>query len=119
VQLASKTFVKNVVSHLSQIETLVIITKSVNVWFLFNLNLTLLVKSNTLAMKNLITHCVTHGLSHCLDISSSILKMSDQNMVFSFAYLEKKKPKDKFVLSPTTKVVGYSSLEKNTTRKNA
>jgi hypothetical protein len=50
-------------------------------------------------MKNLIAHCVTHGLNHWLNISSLVLNISNQNMVFSFAYLEQKKPKGKFVLS--------------------
>jgi hypothetical protein len=61
VQLASRTFVRNVISHLSQIEMLVTIARFVSVWFLFNLSLTLLAKSSRLAVKNLIAHCVTHG----------------------------------------------------------
>jgi hypothetical protein len=44
-------FVKNVISHLSQIEMLVIIAKSVSVWILLNLNLALLAKSSRATMK--------------------------------------------------------------------
>jgi hypothetical protein len=54
-------------------------------------------------MKNLIAHYVTHGLSHCLNISSSVLKILDQNKVFSFSYLEKTKLEGKFVLNPSTR----------------
>jgi hypothetical protein len=40
-------------------------------------------------------------------------------MDFSFAYLEKKKPKGKFVLSRIAKIVGYSSLKKYKIGKSA
>ncbi len=80
---------KNVISYLSQIEMLVTIAMSISVWFLLNLNFALFTKLNRLAVKKLTTHCVTHGLSHCLDTSSLVLKISDQNKVFSFAYLKK------------------------------
>jgi len=46
---------ENVISHLSQIETLVTIAMPISVWLLFNLSLTLLVKSSKLAVKNLIS----------------------------------------------------------------
>jgi len=82
--------VKNVISHLSQIEMLVTIVKSVSVWFLFNFSLALLAKSSKLVVKNLIAHYVTHGLNHCFNTNSSVLQISNQNKVFSFAYLEKK-----------------------------
>jgi len=82
-------------SHLSQIDILIIIAKFVSVSFLHNFNLTLLAKSSRLMVRNLTTHCVTHGLSHYLDTSLSILKISNQNKVFSFNYLEKRNLKEK------------------------
>jgi hypothetical protein len=69
---------------------LVTIVKSVSVWFLLNLSLTLLAKSSKLVVKNLIARCVTHGLNHCFNTNSLVLQISNQNKVFSFAYLEKK-----------------------------
>jgi hypothetical protein len=47
-----------------------------------------------------------------LDTNSSVLKILDQNMGFFLCVFEKEKPECKFVLSPTTKVMGYSSLKK-------
>ncbi len=75
-------FERNVISHLSQIETLVTIGGPVSVCFLLNVSLTLLAKSSRSIVKNLTPCCVAHGLSHCLDTSSSVLKISNQKKGF-------------------------------------
>ncbi len=110
---------KNVISHLSQIDMLVIIAKSVSVSNLLNLSLALLAKSSRSMVKNLTTHCVTHGLNHCLDTSSSILKILDKNKFFFLRLFREKKLEGKFDLSFTTKVMNYLSLKKNKTKKSA
>jgi hypothetical protein len=79
---------------------------------MLNLSLVLLAKSNRSMVKNWIPHSATHGLSLCLNTSSSILKFLDQNKGFSFTYL------CKFVFKSHIEVVDYSSLKINKTWKN-
>ncbi len=93
---------KNVISHLSQINMLIIIAKFVSVLFLHNFNLTLLAKSSRSMVKNLTTHCVTHGLSHYLDTSSSIFKSKQGFFLHLF---KEKKPEGKNFLSLITEVM--------------
>jgi hypothetical protein len=47
------------------------------------------------------------------------LKDFISKQVFFHCLFREKKPKGKFVLSPTIKVVGYFNMKKDTRRKNA